>query len=210
MIRPTLRFVVPVGLALGLCAANAEAGVGAGSGQITSSLKDRSPVQNAQAGLCWQQNGPDGPGYYPCGGGGGAVVGPATGGRDVSRAGSVPAARDLKPSVPTASPSLRGVHGPTTAAQGAGAAALAGAHPVGEPAGARLATPTPPSAAVPHIAAAPSPRPAIGVAAVPHPSSLSPAPTGAVGPSHIGVPAAPALVGVHGAGAAPAGGVGHR
>src|ERR1700727_2168536 len=48
----------------------ARAGVGGMGGEALSAFEDVSPVQTVQSGQCWEQDGPDGPGYYPCGEGG--------------------------------------------------------------------------------------------------------------------------------------------
>ncbi len=80
MPHSTLRILACLAPALACftVAAGAEAGVGAVSGGALSSVAHESPVQTVQSGECWEQNGPDGPGYYPCGdGGGGPIVGPA-------------------------------------------------------------------------------------------------------------------------------------
>ena len=57
----------------------AKASVGAMSGGVVSPFAHLSSVQTVQSGECWEQNGPDGPGYYPCGDGGvgGPIIGPA-------------------------------------------------------------------------------------------------------------------------------------
>ena len=77
----------PLALALAslTVADGAKAGVGGMSGGAPSSFAHLSPVQTVQSGECWYDNGPDGPGYYPCGNewnnglGGIGTVGPIVG-----------------------------------------------------------------------------------------------------------------------------------
>jgi hypothetical protein len=77
------RSLASVALALGCFTLvdAAKASVGDLSGAAQTSLGRYSPVQTVQAGECWNENGPDGPGYYPCGAGasGRSVVGPGIG-----------------------------------------------------------------------------------------------------------------------------------
>jgi hypothetical protein len=213
----------------------AQAGVAPLSGGALSPLAHLSSVQTVQAGECWLQNGPDGPGYYPCGdgGGGGVIVNPRVADPVVRRLGAgaqspalhgvgAPGAHvssGIQHGAPPASPGLAGVHEPG-AATGAhvGAAASpsstvsAGVHGPAEAPGAHVgaaASPGSPGsvASAPHVTASPG---VVGSAAVPH--IAAPAPVG-LGVAHAGAAtggprvAAPALAGVHGA----AGGVaGHR
>lgn len=194
MPRLFLRMLAPLGMAFGLYVNNAAAGVGAVGGGALSAFARPSPVQTVQAGECWNENGPDGPGYYPCGdGGGGPIVGPSIGRPDGHGAGGV--------SPSPASPGLAGVHGANGATGGR----------VGAPASPGVAGSAP---AAPHMAAPASPvgsAPAASHIAAP----ASPRPAGAVGAAHIGAPASPGLAGVHGVGgggggAVPAGGIGRR
>jgi hypothetical protein len=210
MPRPTSRLVACVALAWAsfVVADGAKASVGGLSGGALSSF-GRSPlVQTVQAGECWNENGPDGPGYYPCdaGASGGSVVGPGIG---------RPERRDLGGvnSAAPASPGLAGVHGPGEAAgahigapSSRGLPGSAGVHGPGEAAGAHVGAPASPvvpraTASIPHIASPASPGPA-GVGAV-HASG----PAVAAAP-HIVAPASPGLAGVRGVGGG--GGVGHR
>ena len=191
-------------------AEGALAAVGGLSGGALFSFGRSSPVQTVQAGECWNENGPDGPGYYPCGdsGGGGPVVGPAIRRTDRHGAGGV----NPSPNATPVSPGLAGVHGPGEAAgahvnapASPGLTGGAGVHGPGEAAGAHVGAPASPGvsggvAAIPHIAAPASRGPA-GVGAVP---------AGGAAP-HIGAPATPGLAGVHGVGGGGGvGGVGHR
>jgi len=170
MPRLILRILAALGMAFGLYVNNAAAGVGAIGAEALSAFARLSPVQTVQAGECWNQNGPDGPGYYPCGdGGGGPIVGPSIGRPDRHGAGAVSASPGASP----VTPGLAGVHG------GNGAT---GGH-VSAPASPGVAGSTAAATAVPHIAAPASP----GAAA------------GAVGTPHIGAPASQGLAGVHGA-----------
>jgi hypothetical protein len=205
--------------------ADAEAAIGPIGGGAISSLAHLSPVQRVQAGECWEPNGPDGPGYYPCGDGGGGVgLNPRNanpGARRLGAGAQSPALRGVgEPGVHAspgpqrgaapASPGLAGVHGPSEAA---GAHVAAHASP-----GATLGAGVHGPAEVPgaHIGASAAPKIAAGSpAAIPRITAPSPAPVGvgavhaggAVGAPHIGAPAAPALAGVHGAGGS---GIGHR
>lgn len=200
MPRAILCVLSTLGLAFGLFVNNAAAGVGAIGGGALSAFARLSPAQTVQAGECWNQNGPDGPGYYPCGdGGGGPIVGPSIGRPDRHGAGGVSASPGAAP----VSPGLAGVHGANGATGGR----------VGASASPGVAGST---AAAPHIAAPASPGPVRSAAAPSHiaaPSSPGPA-AGAMGAPHIGAPASPGLAGVHGVGggggAVPAGGIGHR
>jgi hypothetical protein len=197
---------------------SAEADIGDMSGGALSSFAHLSPVQTVQSGQCWEQDGPDGPGYYPCDDGGGPIIVPAF--RRHHRRGVVvahPEALDpiypsprvgvglhnspgLRPgAAPAVSPGVAGVHGPG-GATGVHADAPASPGPAGVGtfrAGGAVAAP--------HIAAPASPAVA-GIGTF-HAG-------GAAGASHIGAPAAPGLTGVHGAGggggAFPGGGIGHR
>jgi hypothetical protein len=207
--------------------AGAKAGVGSLSGGALSPVAHLSPLQTVQAGECWQQNGPDGPGYYPCGdgGGGGVIVNPQAANPGVRRLGAgaqSPALRGegapgahassgIQRGAAPASPGLAGVHEPGAAAS-PNSTVSAGVHGPAEAPGAHVgaaASPDSPGsvASVPHVTASPG---VVGSAAVPH--IAAPAPVG-VGAAHAGAAAgaahviAPALAGVHGA----AGGVaGHR
>jgi hypothetical protein len=125
----------------------AVAGVGAVSGGTLSSFAHSSPAQRVQAGECWEQNGRDGPGYYPCGDGGGPVINPlppnpAYSHAPARRLGAGATPPGLHGAAPV-SPGLAGVHGPGEAA---------GAH-VGAPASSGV----PGVTAAPHIAAPASP-----------------------------------------------------
>ena len=62
MPRLSLRMLAPRGMAFGLYVNNAAAGVGAVGGGALSAFARPSPVQTVQAGECWNENGPDGPG----------------------------------------------------------------------------------------------------------------------------------------------------
>jgi hypothetical protein len=199
----------------------AAAGVGGISGGALSALAHRSPVQTVQSGECWEQNGPDGPGYYPCGdgGGGGPILSPAIRlhhrhgaqsgrvgasgvpsahlrgvGASGSGAASVHTSTGIQGGAPAVSPGLAGVHGPGEAT---------GAH-VGAPVspgvvGAQhVGQPVSPSLAGVH---------APGSAAIPHisaPASPGVA-SGAIGAPHIGAPVSPGLAGMRapGGGAVP-------
>jgi hypothetical protein len=222
MPHSTLRILACLAPALAwfTVAACAEAGVGAVSGGALSSVAHESQLQTVQSGECWEQNGPDGPGYYPCGdGGGGPIVSPAI--RRHHRRGVIvshpQATNPIHPGAQSGrvgagggvpSPSLRGVGAPAYGAGGVHSApglrpgattpvspGLAGVHGPGGAAGA-------------HIGAAASPGLVGGATAVPHIASPSP-----VGAPHIGAPASPGLAGVHGPaaiGAFHGGGIGHR
>lgn len=202
--RSVMPLLIPravVCLTLALASFPLENTAWAGIGGATPSLfRHLSPMQTVQAGECWNENGLDGPGYYPCGdGGGGPIVGPAIGRPDRHPAGGV----SPSPGAAPVSPSLAGVRGANGATGGR----------VGAPASPGVAGNT---AAAPHIAAPASPGPVRSAAAAPHigaPTSPGPA-AGAGGVPHIGAPASPGLAGVHGGGggggAIPAGGVGHR
>jgi hypothetical protein len=199
MPRPTLRILAYLGLAFGLHVTHAPAGVGVMRGLPRSTLGHLSRLQTAQAGECWEQDGPDGPGYYPCGdGGGGLIIGPAIRRTDRHGVGGV------SPS-PGAAPVSHG---------------LAGVHEGNGAAGARVGAPVSPAPAgggvtTPHIAVPAAPGPAASAVAPHIAAPASPGPAGgAVGAPHIGAPASPGLAGVHGAGggggALPSGGIGHR
>jgi hypothetical protein len=221
MPHPNLRILAYLALALMSFSLTdgAEAGVGAISGGALSSSAHVSPVQTVQAGECWEQNGPDGPGYYPCGdgGGGGPIISPAI--RRHHRHGvrvahpqaanptysGAPARRLGGGGVP--SPGLRGVDAPAYGAGGVhsapglhpGAApvspGLAGVHGPGEATGAHVGAPVSPGLAGVH---------GPGSAAIPHISApASPGVAGgAVGAPHIGAPVSPNLAGVHAPGSA--------
>jgi hypothetical protein len=224
MPHPTLRIFAYLALALACftVADGAEAGVGAMSGGALSSSAHGSPVQTVQAGECWEQNGPDGPGYYPCGdgGGGGPIIGPAI--RLHHRHGVLVAhpqaanpvysgapARRLGAGGAVPSPGLRGVGAPAYGAGGVhsapglhpGAApvspGLAGVHGLGEAAGAHVGAP-----ALPGLTGGAGVH-APGSAAIPHISApASPGVAGGIGAPHIGAPVTPNLAGVHAPGAA--------
>ncbi len=209
MPRSTPRAVACFSLALAsfTVAGGAEAGVSGLTGEALSPFAHLSLTRTVQAGECWEQNGPDGPGYYPCGAGegGGPFISPAIRRPDRHGVGGVGASPHLAP----VSPGLAGVHGPGEAAgahvgapASPGVIGGAGVHGPGAAAVAHVRAPASPgiagaAAAAPHIAAPAAPAP-VGFGAV-HAG-------GAVGAPHIGAPAAP-LAGVHGPGAS---GVGHR
>jgi hypothetical protein len=219
MSRSTPRAVAYLALALTSfsLAGSAEAAVGGLGAAALSSFAQLSPVQTVQSGECWEQNGPDGPGYYPCGdgfGGGGSIIGPAIGlhrrhgvvvahpheanrgyfGASSGRVGAgsgVPAAH------------LRGVGGSALGAAGVRAAGvqrraapvspgLAGVHGPDEATEAHVAAPASPGLAGVH---------APGGAALPHISApASPGVAGGAGAApNIGAPVSPNLAGVHGA-----------
>jgi hypothetical protein len=183
MTRSTSRAVAYLTLALAcFTVAGARAGAGSIGGGTLSPWARLSPFETVQAGECWEQNGPDGPGYYPCGDGGGdgSIIGPAIRRRNA--------------------PGLAGVHGPgeaTAAHVGAPASpGLAGVHAPG-------------SAAIPHVSAPASPGVA-GATGAPHiasPGLVGVHAPGSAAIPHISAPSSPGLAGVHGVGR---GGVGHR
>jgi hypothetical protein len=198
MSRSTPRALVYLTLILAcFTAAGAKAAVGGLSGGALSSFAHGSPVQTVQSGECWEQNGPDGPGYYPCGdgGAGGPILSPAI--RRHHPQGAVvahphasnrthsgaPSGR-VSPSGGVGSSGSRGVGAPASP----GLAGGAGVHGPGVAAGAHIGAPVSPGLAGVH---------APGGAAVPH----------------IGSPASPGVAGggVHGVGAGGGfGGIGHR
>jgi hypothetical protein len=211
MPHTTLRILAHVTLALTLLASDAEAGVGVTSGGALSSLAHTSPVQMVQSGMCWEQDGPDGPGYYPCGEGGPNIL-PAF--RRHHRHDVVvahpPPANPIYPAAPAPRLDARG---PSPGLRGAGAPAVGAAGVHAWP-GLRGAAPVSPglagvnssgAAAGVHVAAPASPGPA-GVGAIPA--------GGAAAAPHIGAPVSPGLAGVHGVGggggAFHGGGIGHR
>ena len=155
MPRLFLRMLAPLGMAFGLYVNNAAAGVGAVGGGALSAFARPSPVQTVQAGECWNENGPDGPGYYPCGdGGGGPIVGPSIGRPDGHGAGGV--------SPSPASPGLAGVHGANGATGGRVGAPASPGVAGSAPAAPHMAAPASPVGSAPaasHIAAPASPRP---------------------------------------------------
>ena len=173
MPRLFLRMLAPLGMAFGLYVNNAAAGVGAVGGGALSAFARPSPVQTVQAGECWNENGPDGPGYYPCGdGGGGPIVGPSIGRPDGHGAGGV--------SPSPASPGLAGVHGANGATGGRVGAPASPGVAGSAPAAPHMAAPASPVGSAPaasHIAAPASPRPAPArwappiLARLPHPAS---------------------------------------
>jgi hypothetical protein len=197
----------------------AQAGIGGLSGGALSSFAHLSPVQTVQSGECWEQDGPDGPGYYPCGDGGGPIIGPLFR-RHHRRAVVVDHPKAPNPIYPGA-PSPRvgaGLHNlPGLRAGPAVSPGLAGVHGPGGATGVHADAPASPgpagvgtfraggAAAAPHLVAPASPAVA-GIGTF-HSG-------GAVGASHIGAPAAIGLTGVHGAGggggAFQGGGIGHR
>src|SRR3984957_18694695 len=199
MPHTTLRILAHVTLALTLLASDGEAGVGVTSGGALSSLAHTSPVQMVQSGMCWEQDGPDGPGYYPCGEGGPNIL---------------PAFRHHhRHDVVVAHPQRLTTRGPSPGWRGAGAPAVGAAGVHAWP-GFRGAAPVSPglagvnssgAAAGVHVAAPASPGPA-GVGAIPA--------GGAAAAPHIGAPVSPGLAGVHGVGggggAFHGGGIGHR
>jgi hypothetical protein len=195
------------------CATGGVSGMGSGA---LSSFAHASPAQTVQAGECWEQDGPDGPGYYPCGdgGGGGSIIGPpirlhrrhgvfvahphaanpiypgAKSGR-VGASGAVPSVS--RRSVDGSGSGVAGVHPPQPGLQHWAAPVspgLAGVHGPGEVTGAHVG-----AAASPSLAGVHPP----GSAAVPHIASpASPGLAGgAVGAPHIGAPASPSLGSVH-------------
>jgi hypothetical protein len=208
----------------------AAAGVGGVSGGALSTFAHRSPVQTVQAGECWEQNGPDGPGYYPCGDGGrgGPIISPTI--RRHHRGVIVAHPQATNPShlgAPSgrvgaggggASQGLRGVGAP---AYGVGGVhSTPGLHPGAAPVSPGLAgVHAPGGAGVPHFGSAASPGVAGGGVGAPHIGApVTPnlagvhAPGGAAVP-HIGAPASPGLAGggVHGVGGGGGfGGIGHR
>jgi hypothetical protein len=186
----------------------ARAGVGGMGGEALSAFEDVSPVQTVQSGECWEQDGPDGPGYYPCGDGGvgGVILGPAV--RRHHRhggiasdphatnpvysgrvgAGGVPSAHLRSGGASVAG--AAGVHAPPGLRHGAVPVSpgLAGAHEPGEAAGAHVGAAVSPSLAGVH---------APGSAAIPHIGSpASPGVTAGAAP-HIGAPVSPGWAGVH-------------
>jgi hypothetical protein len=222
MPRPTLRILAYLELALGLLASDAEAGVGDMSAGTLSSFPHLSPVQTVQSGDCWYDDGPNGPGYYPCGdglGGGGPVVGPAL--RRHHRHGIIvahpPAPNSGYPGAATITPGFAG----------------GGFHSLGGGNFHQFH-----NAGVPHVGAPVSPgfagaggfHPggAIGTPHIGAPASLGSAGVGTfhagggLGAPHIGAPASPGLAGggFHGVGgggvfqggggAFGQGGIGHR
>jgi hypothetical protein len=204
----------------------AKASVGAMSGGVVSPFAHLSSVQTVQSGECWEQNGPDGPGYYPCGDGGvgGPIIGPAIRlhhrhgvtvahphasnpvypGAPSRRVGAAP---NFHSGAAPVSPGLAGVHsvgGATGVHVSAPASPRltggAGVHGPGQATGAHVGAPVSPGLAGVH---------APGGAVVPHIGApVSPVPIGvgsvhaggAVGGPHIGAPAALGLAGVHGVG----------
>jgi hypothetical protein len=237
MSRSTPRAVVYLALILAcLTAAGAKAAVGGLSGGALSSFAHGSPVQTVQSGECWEQNGPDGPGYYPCsdGDGGGPSLSPAirrhhpqgvvvahphASNRTYSGA---PSGR-VSPSGAVGSSGSRGVGAPASPGLAGGAGVhgpgvATGAH-IGAPVSPGLAGGHAPGGAVPHIGSPASPGVAGSGVGAPHISApVSPnlsgvhALVGAAVP-HIGAPASPGLAGggVHGVGGGGGfGGIGHR
>jgi hypothetical protein len=203
----------------------AAAGVGGVSGGALSAFAHRSPVQKVQSGECWEQNGPDGPGYYPCGDGdgGGPILGPAT--RLHHRHGAIVshlhAANPVYPGAQSGRVGASGVPSARLRRVGASGSVAAGVHASsGIQGGASPVSPGlagvhgPGSAAIPHISAPASlgvaggaiGAPRIGAPVSPGLAGLH-APGGAAIP-HIGAPASPGLAGVHGFGGG--GGIGHR
>jgi hypothetical protein len=197
----------------------AAAGVGGISGGGLSAFAHRSPVQTVQSGECWEQDGPDGPGYYPCGDGGGSgpILNPAI--RLHHRHGAIVshphAANPVYPGSQSGRVGASGV--PSAHLRGGGAAVLgaagvhtstgiqggaapvspgmAGVHGPGEAAGAHVGAPLAPGLAGVH---------APGSAAIPHigaPASPGVA-GGAIGAPHISAPVSPGLAGVHAPGSA--------
>jgi hypothetical protein len=196
----------------------AKAAVGSLSGGAIFWFAHVSPVQRVQSGECWEPNGPDGPGYYPCEGlsGGGPVIGPAIG---LHRRNGVfvahpHAANRSYSGVPSAH--LRGVGGSASGAAGVHAApgaqrraapvspGLAGVHGPDEATGAHIAAPVSQGltgdAGVPgageatraHVEVPASP----GLAGVHSPDSAAIPRVGAVATPHIAAPASPGPVGV--------------
>jgi hypothetical protein len=204
--------------------AGAEAGVGPLSGAAFSPLAHSSTVLTVQAGECWEQDGPDGPGYYPCGSGsgGGPIVGPAIGLRGrpgvivappraansgrVGASGGVSSAHER--GVRTSASGAAGVHAAPVSPVLAGVHAPGGATAAhGAPVSASLAgVHAPGGVAAPHVGSPASPGVAGGRVAAPHigapasPSLAGVHATGSAAIPHIRAPAAPGLAGVHGVG----------
>jgi hypothetical protein len=215
MRQPTSRILASLALASGLHLTCSAADAGVVSGGARDAFARDSLLHTVQAaGSCWQVDGPNGPGYYPCGDVNGPIVGPVAPRRDGRDAG-VHSPEGLQHGAPTGAPALAGVHGPGGGGAGINGGQPAGAHATGE-AGAHLAAPASPvPASGAHIAAPPSGAPAVGGAATPHVAGpAAPRPTASAAVPHIGAPASPGLAGVHGVGggggvAAPSG-VGRR
>jgi len=223
MPHSNLRILACLALALPCftVADGAEAGVGAMSGGALSSLAHGSPVQTVQAGECWEQNGPDGPGYYPCGdgGGGGPIISPAIR-RHHHHGVLVAHPQAANPVYPGAQSGRVGARGGVPSAHlrgvGGSASGAAGVHaaPVSPVSPSLAGVHGPGSAAAPHIAAPASPGVVGGAVGTPHIGApVSPSLAGVHAPGsaaipHIGAPASPGLAGVHGIGGG--GGIGHR
>jgi hypothetical protein len=231
MSRSPRRSVACLMLALGcfMIPKGADAVVGMSDGVLSLSPHSL-PVQTVQYGECWYANGPNGPGYYPCGigGGGGFGVGPAF--RRHHRHRAVVNPRPVNPAYLGAPARRLGAGSPSTGLRGVGAPAyraggihtmpglqrrvpmvspgLAGVHGPSRATGATIARPASPGLTGGGGIHGPGGAPAthVGAPASPvvpvTPRIAAPTFPRPAGRSapHIGAPSVPNLAGVHGPG----------